>query len=142
MEWTRSRPKAGRRALIRLLTLTLTLSTALTCCGDPTPEAGVVTGYVMIRPLSAVEEGDPAPTPLPELYEGRAILIYGPGGEEVVRRAEIDADGIYQEKLPPGSYVVDIERMGPLSAAGLPKTIEVASGETVRVDVVIDTGIR
>jgi hypothetical protein len=128
---------------MRLLVLVSTLSAVLTACGDPAAEPGVVTGRVAIRPLSPVEEqGQPTPTPWPELYEGRFILIYGPDGEEVVRRAEIDAEGVYREELEPGTYVVDIERVGPVSAAGLPKTIQVAAGETVRVDAVIDTGIR
>ncbi len=139
---TKSTPHAAWRTLIVLLVLTHALSAALTGCADPTPEPGVVTGYVVIRPLAAAEEGAPTPTPWPELYEGRVILIYGSDGEEVVRRAEIDAEGAYREELPPGTYVVDIERIGPVSAAGLPRTVEVASGGTIRVDVIIDSGIR
>lgn len=117
---------------------------ALTACGDPTPsESGVITGHVTVQPLSPVEEeGVPTPTPWPELYEGRVILIYGPDGEEVVKRAEIDSEGTYREELPPGTYVVDVERIGPISSPGLPKTIEITSGETVQLDVTIDTGIR
>ena len=119
------------------------LSVVLTSCADPTPELGVVTGQVTIRPLSPVEEeAEAPPTPLPELYEGQVILIYGPDREEVVRRAEIDTEGSYRVEVPPGTYVVDIRRAGPVSAAGLPKTIQVTAGETVRVNVVIDTGIR
>jgi hypothetical protein len=128
--------------LIILLILAYVSSAVLVACADQTPEPGVVTGHVIIRPLAPVGEGEPTPTPWPDLYEGRVILIYGPDGQEVVRRAEIDAEGIYREELAPGTYVVDIPPIGPTSAAGLPKTIEVVSGETVRVDVVIDTGIR
>jgi hypothetical protein len=131
------------KASILLLAAVWTLSTLLTSCVDSPPEPGVVTGQVVIRPISpAEEEGEPTPTPWPDLYEGREILIYGPDGEEVIRRAEIDHEGSYREELPPGTYVVDIKRVGPVNAAGLPKTIELASGETVRIDVVIDSGIR
>jgi hypothetical protein len=134
------------RAAVLLLALTsavgATLLVSLAGCGESTAEFGVVTGQVTIRPLSPVEEGEAIPTPPPELYEDRVILIYGPGGEEVVRRAEINGKGVYREELVPGTYVVDIRGVGPVSAAGLPKTIEVSSGETVRVNVVIDTGIR
>jgi hypothetical protein len=128
---------------VSLLGLTLILSALATGCAEPTPEPGVVIGHVRIRPLSPVEgEGKPTPTPWPDLYEGRVILIHGSDGEEVERRAEIDADGTYRAELPPGTYVVDIEQAGPASAAGLPKTIQVSSGETIQVNVVIDTGIR
>jgi uncharacterized membrane protein len=138
----RIKQRAAWGALTILLVLAHALGAALAGCAEPTPEPGVITGRVAIRPLSPVEEGEPMPTPQPDLYEDRVILIYGPGGGEVIRRAEIDAEGVYREELPPGTYVVDIVRIGPVSAAGLPRTIEVASGETVRVDVVIDTGIR
>jgi hypothetical protein len=139
---TQSTPHAPSRALILLLALAHAFSAVLAACANPAPASGVVTGHVLIRPLSPVQEGKPTPTPWPELYEGRVILIYGSEGQDVVRRAEIDAEGIYREELPPGTYVVDIPRVGPTSAAGLPRTIEIASGETVRVDVIIDTGIR
>lgn len=143
MRRTKSTSSAARRALILLLLLAQTSSFALAACAEPAPQPGVVTGHVTIRPLSPVEEQEqPTPTPWPDLYEGRVILILGPEGEEVIRRAEIDADGVYREELPPGTYVVDIPRAGPTSAAALPKTIDIASGETVRVDVIIDTGIR
>jgi len=139
----KSTPRAGGKAPLLLLAAVCTLSMFLTSCADSTPEHGVVTGQVVIRPISpAEEEGASTPTPWPDLYEGRVILIYGPGGEEVIRRAEIDHEGTYREELPPGTYVVDIKRIGPISAAGLPKTIQVISGETVRVNIVIDTGIH
>jgi len=139
----RSTRRAAWGALTFVLVLAHALGAILTGCADPTPETGVITGRVVIRPLASVaEEGVPTPTPWPGLYEGRVILIYGAEGEEVIKRAEIDAEGIYREEVPPGTYVVDIERNGPVSAAGLPRTIEIPGGETVRVDVVIDTGIR
>ena len=141
MKCRKSTLRTPWRVMALLLALTSVLTMGLSACTEATAAPGVVTGQVTIRPLSPVEE-EAMPTPPPELYEGRVILICGPDGEDVVRRAEIDAEGAYREELPPGTYVVDIRWAGPVSAAGLPKTIEVENGETVRVNVVIDTGIR
>ena len=143
MRETKNTPYRPGRAPCIALTLLLLAAVALTACGDPTPESGVITGHVSVQPLSPVEEeGVPTPTPWPELYEGRVILIYGPDGEEVIKRAEIDSEGTYREELPPGTYVVDVERIGPITSPDLPKTVEITSGETVQLDVTIDTGIR
>ncbi len=143
MRGTKKTTHHAGKAFFVVLALLSVVGAALTACGDPTPESGVVTGHVSVQPLSPVEEeGAPTPTPWPELYEGRVILIYGPDGEEVVQRAEIDSEGTYREELPPGTYVVDVERIGPISSPELPKTIEITSGETVQLDLTIDTGIR
>lgn len=125
-----------------MLTLVFLAGVAGTACGERAARSGVITGHVTVQPLSSVEEDGATPTPWPELYEGRVILIYSGDGEEMIERAEIDGDGTYRAELPPGQYVVDVEGLGPMNSPELPKTVELSSGETIQLDVTIDTGIR
>ena len=127
-----------------LLPLTLLILLVLfTACNLGPQETGVLTGQVTIGPLVPVQrEGEPAPTPAPEVYAAREIVIYKKNGKTEVTRLEIGPDGIYQGELPVGTYVIDINRLGIDSAAGLPQEVTITAGDVVRLDVDIDTGIR
>ncbi|HLC06400.1 MAG TPA: hypothetical protein VJK02_25490 [Anaerolineales bacterium] len=50
--------------------------------------------------------------------------------------------GELRRDLPAGSYLVDVNHAGIDSAAGLPAKVEILAGQTSRLDVDIDTGIR
>lgn len=103
---------------------------------------GRLSGNVSIGPLSPVQrEGVVEPTPLPELYTSRAIVIYEEDGQTEVKRVQVRPDGTYEIILLNGRYVVDIGRSGIDSAAELPKTVQIDGGR-VTLDVEIDTGIR
>ena len=96
-----------------------------------------------IGPLvPVVREGEPEPTPAPEVYAIRQMVIFAADGQTEVTRVQIDAQGNYRVELPVGTYVVDINHAGIDMAKELPKTVEIAAGETTRLDVEIDTGIR
>lgn len=126
----------------RLLPVLLVLFQA--ACNQVAPQApGTLEGHVTIGPLApALREGEPEPTPVPEVYAAREIVIYAQNGRTEVARAQIDARGNYQVSLPPGVYVVDINHVGVDRAAGLPQQVEIRSGAVTRLDVDIDTGIR
>jgi hypothetical protein len=127
-----------KKAII-LIILLLTLSA---CVLGP-QEYGILQGQVTIGPLVPVlREGEPAPTPAPEVYAAREIVVYKKNGKTEYTRLEIDANGWYQAELPVGVYVVDINRLGIDSASGLPKQITITAGGIVRLDIDIDTGIR
>jgi len=103
---------------------------------------GRLSGNVSIGPLSPVQrEGVVEPTPLPELYTSRAIVIYEEDGLTEVKRVQVRPDGTYELILLNGRYVVDIDRSGIDSAADLPKTVQIDGGR-VTLDIDIDTGIR
>jgi len=53
---------------------------------------------------------------------------------------DIDCNRHYEVKLSPGSYTVDINRAGIDHSREVPKKIEIKSGETVTLDIDIDTG--
>lgn len=116
---------------------------ALLGCSDGPVEYGALKGHVTIGPLvPVVHEGEPEPVPSPEDYAARKVLVFHRGGRREFARIDIDAGGNYGSPLPAGAWVVDINRTGIDSAAGLPAEIEIRAGEVTRLDIDIDTGIR
>ena len=100
-------------------------------------------GHVTIGPLvPVVREGEPEPTPAPEVYASRQIVIYAEDGQTEVTRVQIDGKGNFRVELAVGAYVVDINHAGIDMAKELPKTVQIAAGQTTHLDVEIDTGIR
>lgn len=123
--------------LIALILLTLA------ACSPGPREYGTLAGQVTIGPLvPAMRVGEPAPTPAPEVYAAREIVVYKQNGKTEAARLAIDATGWYQGKLPVGSYLVDINHLGVDSAAGLPQQVIITTGAVYRLDIDIDTGIR
>ena len=115
----------------------------LTAC-SPTPKVmGTLRGHVTIGPLvPAIQEGWPEPTPDPQVYAARQIVIFKANGKTEVARADINTQGNYEISLPVGTYVVDINRIGIDHSKGLPKEVEILANEVTVLDVDIDTGIR
>ncbi len=127
----------------RLSILLVVLVTTIYGCARQPGETATIMGQVSIGPLVPVmREGEPEPTAAPEVYAARQIVIYRADGRVEVARVGIGPTGKYSVTLPVGAYVVDINRAGIDSADGLPRQIELHAGETIRVDVEIDTGIR
>lgn len=115
----------------------------VTACMPIPKGTGTLRGHVTIGPLVPVHrEGEPDPTPAPEVYAARQIVIYKPNGKTEVVRAEIDAQGNYEIDLPVGTYVVDINRIGVDHAAGFPAEVDILADQVTILDVDIDTGIR
>ena len=115
----------------------------LVACAPATLVTGTLEGHVTIGPLvPVVQEGVPEPTPAPEVYAARQIVVVRErDGKEIVRLT-IDAEGNYRGELPVGTYVVDINHLGIDSAEGFPMTVEIVPDQVTRIDVDIDTGIR
>ena len=133
-----NRRKAGRA----LVVLAILFVAALTAC-RPEAEQGWLMGQVTIGPLQPVAEiGVPEPTPDPEVYTARQIVVFDPDSGAEVLRAGLDTNGQYRVALPAGIYTVDINHAGIDSAAGLPATVEIYPNQATQLDVAIDTGIR
>ena len=123
--------------------LLVALMLLVTSCVPLPEEAGMLEGHVTIGPLvPVVQEGVPEPTPGPEVYASRQIVLYASDGQTEVARVQIDGKGNYRVELPVGTYVVDINHAGIDMAKELPQTVEIGSGQVTRLDVDIDTGIR
>lgn len=127
---------------VRMLLL-VALLLLVTSCVPPAQETGLLQGHVTIGPLvPVVREGEPEPTPGPEVFASRQIVVFTSDEQTEVARVQIDGKGNYGVELPVGKYVVDINHVGVDMAKELPKTVEIVSGRVTRLDVDIDTGIR
>jgi hypothetical protein len=109
----------------------------------PTGNVGYLEGRASIGPLTPVERvGVPSPTPSPQMCTARGLTIYSANGQTQVTSFNLQPDCTYRVALPPGQYVVRL-RSGQFGfSKGLPKTVQIESGKTVRLDFHIDTGIR
>jgi hypothetical protein len=106
-------------------------------------QTGVLEGNVKIGPLQPVEqEGVPTPTIPPEVFTSRSLNIFQADGATLVVNVPFQADGTYRVELPPGRYVVDVPTNGLERGIDLPKTVTIEGGQTTRLDIEIDTGIR
>lgn len=137
---------AARRGPVRRAAISLWLVVAVAgvaACSATARAAGTLEGHVTIGPLvPVVRQGEPEPTPAPEVYAARQIVVFAKDGQTEVARAQVDAGGDYRVQLPPGTYAVDINHAGIDRAADLPKTMQISAGQVTRLDVDIDTGIR
>ncbi|MCD6425893.1 MAG: hypothetical protein J7L35_10375 [Anaerolineales bacterium] len=130
------------KSIIRL-SIIISLLISFSSCSFGPVEYGILEGQVNIGPLQpAVQAGEEAPTPAPEVYSAREIVVYKKNGVTEFTRLEIGPTGWYQGELPVGTYVIDINRIGIDSADNLPIKIEIRGDVTTRLDVEIDTGIR
>ena len=104
---------------------------------------GILQGTISVGPLTPVERvGVPSPTPPPEVFTTRGIEIYPEGSTKLMASLHFTAQGTYRIELPAGRYTVQLPKSGIERAQGLPAEVEIKSGETVTLDISIDTGIR
>ena len=111
-------------------------------CATAAAETGTLEGNVTIGPLQPVERPGVKP-PVPcEVYEARKIMVYDKSGKKLLEQVDIDCQGHYQVDLKPAIYTVDINRLGIDRSSEVPVQVEIKSGETITLDIDIDTGIR
>jgi len=115
----------------------------LAACTSLSSKKGILTGHVDIGPLTPVEQvGVPTPTPAPEVYAARQIVIYAADGKTEITKVAINSKGEYQVTLVAGTYWIDINHSGMDRGIDLPKKIEILTGQITALDISIDTGIR
>jgi len=104
--------------------------------------SGILQGIVTIGPITPVERpGEKPPIP-PEVYEARKIMVYDRSGRTLIQQIDIDSEGRYVAHLKPGTYTIDINRIGMDSSDDVPQQVEIQLGITTRLDIDIDTGVR
>ena len=100
------------------------------------PPASEVTGTVVAGPVSPVARpGTPTTRPV-----SRAT-VEAQRGTEVVAVARTDRAGHYELRLPPGTYVI-LAKADRYFARMSSQTVTLSAGETRKIDLLIDTGIR
>jgi hypothetical protein len=104
-------------------------------------KTGTLTGKVSIGPLCPVEPCTIPHDRLVAAYAAHPITISTPDGI-VVTTVTADPESGYTVALKPGTYVVAIPKQGIGGSQDLPATVIILSGETVVLNISIDTGIR
>jgi len=129
--------------IIVLVILTIVVATELNTVPPLTGgnANGTLAGNVSIGPLCPVEPCSISHDQIVAAYTARPLLITTPGGT-LVGTVTADPYTGYSISLRPGTYVVDIRMQGIGGSGDLPKTVTLHAGETVRLDIDIDTGIR
>lgn len=111
--------------------------------GSPGPSSGdmgVLTGKVAIGPLCPVE---PCRADSSGVYLSRRITLTLPGGTSPVIMITLAADGSFYATVPAGTYQMNLTNCTYLGCSRVvPRTVTIASGQTLRSDLTIDTGIR
>jgi hypothetical protein len=70
------------------------------------------------------------------------LVVYRANTSAEAARFPLGPDCSYRVALPPGSYRVERDRRGMDFSKDLPRTVTITAGQTTRLDVSIDTGIR
>jgi hypothetical protein len=126
-----------------LYSVVLILISTITACSPRPRQMGTLQGQVTIGPLvPVVGPGMEEPTPGPEVFADRKVVIYDAKGKRELEQVDIQGGGSYRVDLEVGRYLVDINHLGIDHAKGLPATIEIHADEITILDIDIDTGIR
>lgn len=133
------------RNTVLLMCLVVCTIVATGCLGQDqngSPQVGILAGRVTIGPICPVERLNvTCPVP-PEAYAVRKIVVYRADGASIVQVVGINATGYYQTTLNPGTYVVDINHIGIDRSATVPQEVTIRAGETIVLNIDVDTGIR
>ncbi len=101
---------------------------------------GTVMGVVVAGPACPVERvNQPCP---PKPVPNREVLVETPGGV-VVAQVVTDQNGKFAVTLSPGTYLLKVPtQANAFPIQRKPQTVTVAAGQTVQVQVMLDSGIR
>jgi hypothetical protein len=104
---------------------------------------GFLEGHLTIYSPGGADlaDGKP-PSKTAKNYADYPLFVLSGDGKKEVARFTADKDGNYRVSLPPGDYVLDAEGRTRGHLRVKPKPFKVASKQTVRVDMDIDTGVR
>jgi len=129
-----------------LITLIPTILIVVSCQNEP-QVIGTLEGTVNIGPIWPVERpGESRPVP-PQVFETRKVIVYSESKTKIIKTVDLiqigqSSKANYSVRLIPGYYVVDVTHGGIDSSSEVPRKVEIRPGQTVVVDIDIDTGIR
>jgi hypothetical protein len=124
-----------------LVMISLVIAPLASGCLSTNSGTGTLTGNVTIGPLCPVEPCTLSQDRLVAAYAARPITISKPSGS-VAAMVTADPETGYSVDLMPGTYLVDVPHQGIGGTRELPETVTISGGETVRLNISIDTGIR
>jgi hypothetical protein len=104
---------------------------------------GSVEGHVKIVSPKEVELADGTPSQMSaENHVDYPLVILSRDQHKEVAQVTADANGNYRTVLPPGDYVLDVQNRRRHHIRATPQPFTITANQTVRVDMVIDTGVR
>ena len=104
---------------------------------------GVLQGHLKIVSLQTVQPADGSvQTVTSETYEEYPLVVLSSDGKQQVAVLTADAKGNYRVELPPGTYLLDIQNRVRKHVRAKPVPFTVASGQSLHVNIEMDTGIR
>jgi hypothetical protein len=104
---------------------------------------GFLEGHLKIIASREVELADATPSEnAADNYAGYPLIILSRDKQTEVAHVTADEHGNYRMALPPGDYVLDVQNRRRLHIRATPQPFTIAAGQTVSVDVAIDTGVR
>jgi hypothetical protein len=106
------------------------------------PKTGFFEANVIIGPLCPVEPCEIPEAQKAEIYSARKIQIYTENRKNLVKELSPGPEGYLKTGLEAGTYLVDMKPLGIDRTADLPVKIRIFPGETVSINISIDTGIR
>lgn len=100
-------------------------------------------GHLKIGSHKEVELAEAGPfKPTEQNYPDYPPVILSKAGQKEVARVTPDQEGNYQVSLPPGDYILDVQARGHSDVRAKPQPFTVVSGQTVHVDMNVDSGVR
>ncbi|MCK9525532.1 MAG: hypothetical protein WCS74_00445 [Dehalococcoidales bacterium] len=74
------------------------------------------------------------------VYSACQVMVYDTQTGKLSHVLGIDDSGYYSTKIRPGSYVIDLYRMGAIGKTNdVPNVVQVESGQTLVLDIDLDT---
>ena len=89
------------------------------------------------KPVQPTDENVTAETA--ENYADYPLVILSQDGQKEIARVTADGDGNYRVALPPGNYILDVQERVRRHVHAKPQPFTIASNQTVRIDMHIDT---
>lgn len=110
----------------------------------PTTAPGFVEGHLRIVSPKEVELADATPSETTLInYATFPLIILSKDRKTEITHVRPDNTGKYRVALPPGEYILDVQRRWPRGhVRASPQPFTVVAARTVRVDMNIDTGVR
>jgi hypothetical protein len=110
------------------------------------PAVTGVSGRILVGPtcpsIGPGSDCPPAKSGAGTVRVETASLVRGGAGGELVTRVQSDADGNFSVALPPGRYLLVVEKSAAGYPVAKPSVVDVEPGAVSEVILVLDTGIR
>ena len=102
--------------------------------------SGVMEGHLKILSRKPVDLGDEnAAMVTAKNYADYPLIVLSQDGKKEIARITADTNGNYRAVLPPGDYVLVVQRRARTHVSAKPQPFTVVSNQTVRVDMEIHT---